>query len=74
MFLEVGEAGTAELSRVCQSRTGQKGLEGLAMRVWRCSECGAIDDRDGNSSRLILAAGHHRLAKGILALAAQAVA
>ena len=45
-----------------------KGRTGLGIREWICSECGAEHDRDINSALNILAAGHCRLAVGILSL------
>ncbi|WP_143164524.1 zinc ribbon domain-containing protein, partial [Lampropedia hyalina] len=42
-----------------------KGIAGLGIREWTCSECGAAHDRDVNAARNILAAGHCRLAGGI---------
>src|ERR1700736_702129 len=52
--------------RVCKSRAGPKGWKGLGMRGWQCGVCGAIHDRDVNAAHNILAAGHRRLAEGIL--------
>lgn len=42
-----------------------KGIAGLRIREWTCSECGAEHHRDINAARNILAAGHCRLAVGI---------
>ncbi|PSJ48375.1 RNA-guided endonuclease InsQ/TnpB family protein [Zobellella taiwanensis] len=42
-----------------------KGIAGLGIREWTCSECGAEHDRDVNAAMNILAAGHCRLAVGI---------
>ena len=39
---------------VCKGRTGPKGLSGLGVREWICSECGAVHKRDVNSARSIL--------------------
>src|SRR5579859_6007071 len=47
-------------------RAGPKGRQGLGMRGWQCAVCGAIHDRDVNAAHNILAAGHRRLAEGIL--------
>ena len=38
----------------CGSLTGPKGLSGLSVRNWECSECGAVLDRDINSANVIL--------------------
>jgi IS605 OrfB family transposase len=66
-FDEVDEAFSTQTCSVCNSRAGPKGREGLGMRGWQCSVCGAIHDRDVNAAHNILAAGHRRLAEGILA-------
>ena len=67
-FEEVDEAFSTQTCSVCNSRAGPKGREGLGMRGWRCGVCGAIHDRDVNAAQNILAAGHRRLAEGILVL------
>jgi IS605 OrfB family transposase len=65
-FDEVDEAFSTQTCSVCDSRTGPKGRQGLGMRGWQCSLCGAVHDRDVNAAHNILAAGHRRLAEGIL--------
>ncbi|MDV7212546.1 RNA-guided endonuclease InsQ/TnpB family protein [Azotobacter beijerinckii] len=45
-----------------------KGIAGLGMRAWTCSECGVTHDRDVNAARNILAVGHGRPGVGIPAL------
>jgi transposase len=65
-FDEINEAFSTQTCSECKSRTGPKGREGLGIREWQCSVCGAIHDRDDNSAHNILAAGHRRLAEGIL--------
>jgi IS605 OrfB family transposase len=67
-FAEVDEAFSTQTCSVCNSRAGPKGREGLGIRGWRCAVCGAIHDRDVNAAHNILAAGHRRLAEGILVL------
>jgi IS605 OrfB family transposase len=64
-FDEVNEAFSTQTCSCCKRRTGPKGLEGLGIREWACSECGAYHHRDINSSENILAAGRRRLAVGI---------
>jgi len=41
----------------CGSRCGPRGLSGLAVRVWECSACGAVLDRDINAANVILKLG-----------------
>jgi putative transposase len=48
--------------------SGPKGIAGLGIRAWACSECGTVHDRDVNAAKNILAAGRRRLAEGIRAL------
>lgn len=69
-FDEVNEAYSTQTCSCCKKRTGPKGLEGLRMREWICSECATTHDRDRNAAQNILAAGHGRLAVGIPALTA----
>ena len=65
-FEEVDEAFSTQTCSVCNSRAGPKGRQDLGMRGWQCAVCGAIHDRDVNAAHNILAAGHRRLAEGIL--------
>jgi putative transposase len=65
-FEEVDEAFSTQTCSVCNSRAGPKGRKDLGMRGWRCTVCGAVHDRDVNAAHNILAAGHRRLAEGIL--------
>ena len=74
VFEEVDEAGTTQTCSACAARCGPKGIAGLGIREWTCTECAAVHDRDVNSAQLILAAGRRRLAQGILALPAKAAA
>jgi IS605 OrfB family transposase len=64
-FAEVNEAFSTQTCSVCDSRSGPKGIAGLGIRVWTCSECGTVHDRNVNAARIILAAGRRRLAEGI---------
>lgn len=73
-FEEIDEAFSTQTCSVCNSRTGPQGREGLGMREWTCRICGTTHDRDRNSACNILAAGRRRLAEGIPAITAQAVA
>jgi transposase len=65
-FEEVNEAFFTQTCSKCKNRTGPKGREGLGIREWQCSVCEAIHDRDDNSAHNTLAAGHRRIAEGIL--------
>jgi putative transposase len=64
-FEEVDETHSTQTCSRCNSRTGPKGREGLGIREWTCSNCGAMHHRDVNAARNILAVGHGRLAEGI---------
>jgi putative transposase len=65
-FDEVDEAFSTQTCSVCNSRAGPKGRKDLGMRGWQCTVCEAIHDRNVNAAHNILAAGHRRLAEGIL--------
>lgn len=56
-FEEVDEAFSTQTCSCCGCRTGPKGVAGLGIREWTCSECGVTHDRDRNAARNILAAG-----------------
>jgi IS605 OrfB family transposase len=56
-FEEVNEAYSTQTCSCCQSRTGPKGVAGLGIREWACSECGAYHHRDINAASNILATG-----------------
>ena len=64
-FAEVDEAFSTQTCSVCDSRSGPKGIAGLGIRVWTCSECRTVHDRNVNAAKIILAAGRRRLAEGI---------
>lgn len=49
----------------CISRTSPKGRAGLGIREWTCAECDETHDRDINSAKNILVAGHRHLVGGI---------
>jgi len=63
-FVKVSEYRTSVTCSRCKSRTGPKGLEGLRIREWECSNCGALHDRDVNAAINILALGRQSLAEG----------
>lgn len=70
VFQVVNESYSTQACSCCGalSPNSPKGRAGLRIRVWTCSECGTLHDRDVNASKNILAAGHRRLAVGIPAL------
>lgn len=41
----------------CGALTGPTGMDGLAVRNWECSACGAQHDRDTNAARVVLNTG-----------------
>jgi len=63
VYREVNESYTTQTCSACgcTPEGRPKGIAGLGMREWDCSECGAHHDRDINAARNILAAGHSRL-------------
>ena len=68
VFEEVDEAFSTRTCSECGALSGPKGIAGLGIRDWACTECGVHHDRDVNSAKLILALGCQRLAGGIPAL------
>lgn len=57
-YVEVDEKFTTQACSACGSlgsTTRPKGIAGLGIRAWRCSDCGASHDRDVNAARNILA-------------------
>ncbi len=65
-FDEVDEAFSTQDCSVCKSRSGPKGRKDLGIRGWQCTVREAIHDRNVNAAHIILAAGHRRLAEGII--------
>jgi putative transposase len=70
VFAEVNEAFSSQTCSSCGSLPDSrpKGIAGLGIREWTCSDCGAIHDRDVNAARNILRLGLETLAEGIPAL------
>ena len=66
LFEEVSERFTTQICSSCGEITASspKGRIDLRIRVWEC-ECGAVNQRDCNAAKNILALGHKRLAVGI---------
>ncbi len=54
-YREVDERFTTVTCSACGSRCGPKGIAGLRIRVWECSDCGVNHDRDVNAAKNILA-------------------
>ncbi|WP_455233083.1 RNA-guided endonuclease InsQ/TnpB family protein [Geopseudomonas aromaticivorans] len=67
VFKEVNEAYTTQTCSCCGAlpNSRPRGIAGLGIREWTCSECGVTHDRDVNAARNILALGHERPAVGI---------
>jgi IS605 OrfB family transposase len=59
-FEEVCERFTTQSCSSCGARSGPKGIPGLGIRQWTCSECGIVHHRDLNASLNILAGAEHR--------------
>ena len=53
----VSERNTTRACSFCRALLGPAGKDGLAVRHWDCSECGAEHDRDQNAARNILFVG-----------------
>lgn len=72
VFVEVDERWTTQTCSSCGSLPPErpKGIAGLGIRHWECSDCGTTHDRDVNAARNILLAGleHQPPAEGITAL------
>lgn len=66
-FEEVDESFTTQICSNCGTLpdTRPKGIADLGIREWRCSDCGAVHDRDLNAAINILRRGRATLAVGI---------
>lgn len=64
VYVEVNEANTTRTCSACNTipDSSPKGLKGLSVREWVCSNCGAVHDRDVNAAMNILRIGHDSLA------------
>lgn len=49
----IDEAYSTQECSCCHARTGPKGLAGLSLRHWKCSDCGTEHDRDHNAAKNI---------------------
>jgi IS605 OrfB family transposase len=69
-FAEVDERFTTQLCSHCGAMPDArpKGIAGLGIREWQCSDCGTFHDRDINAAINILRRGRATLAAGILVL------
>ena len=56
-FKEINESYSTQECSHCHKRTGPKGLAGLSVRRWTCTECHTEHDRDTNSAFVIKARG-----------------
>ncbi len=50
-YVEVDSKFSTMTCSNCGSRFGPSGWSGLAVRHWRCSDCGSLHDRDVNAAR-----------------------
>ncbi len=53
-FEVVNERNTSVTCATCGSLSGPRGMNGLIVRFWVCSDCGTSHDRDVNAARNIL--------------------
>jgi IS605 OrfB family transposase len=58
-FKVIDERYTSQACSRCGALSGPKGIAGLGIRRWVCSECGASHKRDVNSAKLILKVGRY---------------
>lgn len=60
-FEVADERFSTQACSACGSIGGPKGIAGLGIRQWHCSDCGSLHDRDVNAARnLLLRAGAER--------------
>lgn len=59
-FIEADERWTSQTCSSCGARSGPKGIAGLRMRRFVCSDCGTDHDRDHNAALNILIVGAER--------------
>jgi putative transposase len=53
-FEVTSERNTSVTCSACRALTGPRGVNGLTVRSWVCSNCGELHDRDVNAARNIL--------------------
>jgi putative transposase len=68
-YLEVNESYSTQTCSSCGSLPASRprGIAGLGVREWECSNCETVHDRDVNAARNILRIGLDTLAEGALA-------
>jgi putative transposase len=59
-FEIVSERNTSVTCSHCRALTGPRGVNGLIVRSWVCSNCGELHDRDVNAARNILIGSRSR--------------
>ncbi|RQU80334.1 transposase, partial [Burkholderia cenocepacia] len=70
-FEEVDESGSTQSCSSCGSQASTarpKGIAGLRIREWACSDCGVEHDRDTNAALNILRCGRASPGVGIFRL------
>ncbi|HEY7493190.1 MAG TPA: transposase [Candidatus Tectomicrobia bacterium] len=60
-YCEVNESGSSVTCSVCLARSGPSGLRTLGVRVWTCTYCGFVHNRDLNAAHNILRLGRQAL-------------
>lgn len=65
-YIEANERMTTQTCSECGSLppSRPRGIAGLGIREWECSDCGTVHDRDVNAARNILRVGLDTLAEG----------
>jgi putative transposase len=53
-YVEVDSRFTTQTCSACGERSGPKGWHGLSVRIWECSACHSVLDRDINAANVIL--------------------
>jgi transposase len=61
-YVEADERWTSATCSSCGARSGPKGIAGLRIRSFECSDCGVVHDRDHNAAMNILSFGLERQA------------
>ncbi|MBI3622468.1 transposase [Candidatus Pacearchaeota archaeon] len=56
-IISISSRNTTMTCVTCWSLTGPTGLDGLAVRHWKCTECGSFHDRDINSAMVVYNVG-----------------